>query len=324
MPRHLQQLFLKSSGNDYWLLHEPTVTDAPRGFVAETYFVTASEGRYFLKQVPRRPFTASFPDSVRALTWLCQQGCKWLAMPVSTAQGRLILEDNEYFYALFSRVDGIPVASDRVVGEYRHLVYRQLAEVHAIEVPYWVTVKEDFSIMSSQRFLQDLTRLKDRTDQISKAAWTALLPHCDELRDDAVQFAELAEACRKDCVENNLPFIFTHGDFLGNTVQTKQGLPVIVDWDGILVAPLERDLWFEYWRADGDRSYDLYPQIRKPHQAALRFYLLKRYFEDLSDCLYEILSDAIGQSRRELAYQILVDSCLHHWLRPLVRRTSSL
>jgi spectinomycin phosphotransferase/16S rRNA (guanine(1405)-N(7))-methyltransferase len=47
------------------------------------------------------------------------------------------------------------------------------------------------------------------------------------------------------------PVVITHGEIHpGNAMVTEKGL-VIVDWDTVLVAPPERDLW---WLAQGDGS----------------------------------------------------------------------
>ena len=72
----------------------------------------------------------------------------------------------------------------------------------------------------------------------------------------------------------------THGDAFGNVIKDKEDL-YIIDWDDLLLAPLERDLWFFF---DNQEVIELYrkefPNFHMDRDIIL-YYVYNRFFDDL-------------------------------------------
>src|SRR5207237_3649755 len=101
----------------------------------------------------------------------------------------------------------------------------------------------------------------------------ALKRHLDERSDDLrrewEEFLELARTCRAERFE----MAITHGDWIFNLLQRPGGPLHLVDWDEMLLAPPERDAWYElYWPG----YLEGYRRVRpgyEPKPLGLAFYL---------------------------------------------------
>lgn len=112
-------------------------------------------------------------------------------------------------------------------------------------------------------------------------------------------------------------FVPTHGDSWANTLETVQGSLRIVDWDDFLLGPIERDIWYI---ADNSEAFSYYQSLNKLFvldNELYDFYLLRRYLDDLSGCLFEIFKDLSDKKHVEDNIADIKSDCLE-WLRPKV------
>ncbi|WP_238584588.1 phosphotransferase family protein [Legionella worsleiensis] len=88
--------------------------------------------------------------------------------------------------------------------------------------------------------------------------------------------------------KGKMPFVITHGDAHHyNVLQTPYEV-WLVDWDGLKIAPIERDLWHYQEAPLVDEYCKLNPHYKINHNLC-EFYKLQRFFEDSRYYLEQVL-----------------------------------
>jgi len=114
------------------------------------------------------------------------------------------------------------------------------------------------------------------------------------------------------CQEKDFDTRLTHGDAPGNVLYTNEDL-FIIDWDDLMLAPIERDLWFHKGAESFFKEYGE-TQLDNDYYA---FYLFRRYLDDLSGFLDEIFKNrnnetTVGENIKG------IEKDVNGWLKPSV------
>jgi spectinomycin phosphotransferase len=120
-----------------------------------------------------------------------------------------------------------------------------------------------------------------------------LTERSEELARHWEHFAEVARRCR----EAQFELVITHGDAPWNVLKDDNGTIHLIDWDGLLLAPLERDTWFFTDKPEFIRAYSARRGDRAPNALANTFYLYDRYFEELLGFSNAILDEGTPEHR---------------------------
>ncbi|MGH2583343.1 MAG: phosphotransferase, partial [Dehalococcoidia bacterium] len=144
-------------------------------------------------------------------------------------------------------------------------------------------------------------------------------PYRPRIEADWSALSEVVAACR----DTVWPAVLTHGDSRGsNLIVGDDGRLHLIDWDVPLLAPAERDTWF-FLNTDAAASVFL-PRYRRmfpdyrPDLLFHRYYVLQRFFEDITGYLGPILDDP-SPERRAWHLAELRQTCFV-WLWPAIRR----
>jgi spectinomycin phosphotransferase len=129
-------------------------------------------------------------------------------------------------------------------------------------------------------------------------------------KEEIHQIVRRAEQLAHMLREQPPEFILSHGDIHGwNLLIDNSGALYIVDWDGLIFAPKERDLMF-IGGGHGNSGYT--PQEEETmfyqgygqtniNQNAIAYYRYERIIEDMvDDCDQILFSDSGGEARKEL------------------------
>lgn len=236
---------------------------APRGFVGETYIVNAKNNRYFLKIFQKNRYFVNVLQSLLGLKELKNLGFNHINYPLSTKQDFLYFKDDDKYYVLFNYIEG----NDSTV-EDKYEVYKELIKIHKVTDKIKSPIKkDDFKIEFESVFKKTLMKYKDIQ---------LLSSHLEDILMHWQSFKTLAYIIRKKSLDRYL----THGDAFGNTIKNNGGL-FIIDWDDLLLAPLERDLWFFY---QDEKVVNLYTrEFPGFHidQDLILYYIYNRFFDDL-------------------------------------------
>ena len=140
-----------------------------------------------------------------------------------------------------------------------------------------------------------------------------------EIQHDWQRFLEISLQLK----ESSPPTVITHGDAPGNILVTSPEEIFIIDWDDIVLAPPERDLWFLHDNPDFIEGYqEIYPEYQ-PLELARQFYVYSRYFADMVEYFDEILGD-YSEAHMQNNFNALKQSCFDKWLRPIIRSFDSM
>jgi hypothetical protein len=224
-------------------------------------------------------------SALRTARAIYEAGARFVVAPVRTADGDVVRRIGEsYAVAVYPYVDGRarPFGATWSAAEGRVLL-TLIAAVHAVPAHACRSaLADDFLLPGGDALIQALDDLSIRWDSgpYGEPARQLLAAHAVELRrllDRRDQLA--AEARRRP--DRMVP---THGEpHPGNFIQAGSRW-MLVDWDTVLIAPPERDLWL---LDPGDGSVpDAYRQVsgREVVPSMLDLYRLTWELSDLASC----------------------------------------
>jgi Ser/Thr protein kinase RdoA (MazF antagonist) len=298
-------------------IRDATLTLAPRGSVSETYYVDTGNGRYFAKIAKLSQYTEYIERTLPALLELHRLGIEQISYPIPTTDGRLSVRADDLIFVMLNCVEGrwewrYPTTTPAYPFEP---YVRLLARVHQLSSQVNVPlVRETFDLSYKRYLLPHLDQLQTGTfDNPHEQALQAFInAHRDELLRDIALLDEVQAKMRSA----QLPFILTHSDAFGNVLYDGEQVS-IVDWDDLMLAPSERDTWFH--RTD-PAFLPLYRQFVPGYtfdETAYRFYLYKRYLEDVEGAISVILSPD-STDEYKASYVTGLRKSYFVWFRPLL------
>jgi Ser/Thr protein kinase RdoA (MazF antagonist) len=295
------------------------VTDAPRGFAAETHYVDTAEASYFLKMMhyPRRQ--KIFVHGLRVVEALAQQGIDYIPRVLRTASGALHCEVGTSPAALFTRMD-----AKQTYHYDREDVFRKLAQIYRVsrDIPGKETFMQeqfgDWFISRYEEALQTFMQGELHTEE-AREVRAMLEPYDEFLRRCPAIAAEAVAGCRQERAE----FVLTHSDFPGNVMVSETGQHYLIDFDETIYGPMERD-GFMVIAADNEES-KLWLTVMKEafpdyevNRTFIRYYVYERFMVDMASFLHDLQhhSDAGFRGR-------VVGSMRDYmlgWLHPMLLR----
>jgi hypothetical protein len=304
-------------------LSNVTLTPALRGFVAETYTVNTDDPdtRYFVKWTRMQPrYTQNLIESLPVLLALHRLGFDRISYPIPAVSGGLSVSPPQGgTLVLYNHIDA------RWTFEYSFADYVDLlSRIHAVTSEVKLPVKrEDFEttgLHDLRTELKQIDGIPEAAPEVHQLLRTELLPYFAEFETDFEEYEALSVQLNERSSEG---FVITHGDGPGNVMVADDGTLYLIDWDDLLLAPPERDTWFHVDDPDGWALFLRYYRERFPDyeldQDAYRFYLLRRYVEDIEGFLDKILDPQSDDETRWDNLKMLRKDCFG-WLRPLVRK----
>lgn len=267
------------------------------GWSALAYKVISDQHSYFLKVYEKSrastpKWTALIDKYVPIIQWLSRQtGLQGkLPVPLLTRNAAYKHEDDMGIYQLFEYIEGKTIGSQALST----MQVRQLAEIiaqlhlYGEEIPVsTAAIKEDFRIPFAEQFREmlneDIHRLPDDVSEIIKPFASILATRMNDLE-------MIAEELRGSEVEMKLCHTDIHN---WNLMQSGQQL-ILIDWEGLKLAPVEADLMFlvdqpflEEFMATYLKTHTNYVVNRQ----ALEFYQIRRRLEDICELLEQLLFD---------------------------------
>lgn len=188
-------------------------------------------------------YASRLDAAMRGARGLCDLGLDFVVAPLQARGGEVMVPlDERFVLALYPHVDGQhhdygsyadPAARAAVVG-----LLGRLHSVPAAEMP--MLLPDTFAVPGRTELDVALSELDTPWDAGPFAEpLRGLLPgHVDGIVERFARYDRLTAAA-------NRPerFVVTHGEpHPANTITTPAG-PVLIDWDTLLLAPPERDLW---------------------------------------------------------------------------------
>ncbi len=242
-------------------------------------------------------------------------GCSFVVAPITTEADEPFVRFDSYAVALYPFIEGRSFSFDETFRQAdRHRVLEVVAALHRVPLTSIRPPEADGFVVP---WLDQLDQL-DQLDGSVRGRAVPEAPHAavvSQLLLDNEAGIRTLIARYRTLVEQYLsdpgPVVITHGEIHpGNVMATSEGW-MIVDWDTVLVAPPERDLWRlaqgggsvlrEYADATGtvpdERLFDLYAIRWELADIASFAAELLRPHEDTEDSrkALEILRSVVGR-----------------------------
>ena len=213
-----------------------------------------------------------------------------IPVPVLTLAGEPACADADRTCLIYQWIEGESYCARQFSAKELRELMRIVAAVHQFSVPKPLCEglsREAFDIPFAARLEELLQNApKDLILPDQRQECMALLEHLQKLR------GRLQSAA--------LPVVVCHGDIhRGNVMRDSLGL-VLIDWEGLYLAPPEADLFF-FQRCQGEMNAFYQKLCRyKPNPVALEFFAVRRRLEDIFEFLVSLLIDKVAP--REEAY----------------------
>lgn len=283
------------------------------GLSAMNYQIKTEDKSFFLKVYDKKKAQASlWTENIDCympiLVWLNDntglQGR--IVRPLKTIQGSYRFDDDENVFLLFEYIHGKPAG--------KTLTRAQLLEAAEImaclhrygsEIPVNTEkIKEDFSVpfcFSLELFLaKNYSTSPEDVQAILQPYLLQLSMKNDELKQLSTKIKQ-----------KNVKKVLCHTDAHGWNLMQSEHL-VLVDWEGIKLAPAEADLILftkkEYWNVFIERYYQLRPEFILDDDLLL-FYILRRKIEDIWAFIESILFDHSSDEQRKRDLEFLENCC---------------
>jgi len=300
---------------DNWGFVVSSITDAPRQFVAKTYFVNTDHGKFFCKVIDKKLFIPAVIKSLPTLKEIHYLGLDRINFPIPTVTNELSAIHDGSLIVLFNYIDA-PQSYDYDNAELGKL----LAEIHKLSQKVKAeTQNETFMFKHADIFEERLASLAqlESIDVAEQSASKLLQRSYDDLITLYKIFQNLALTCQK----KSWQMVLTHGDAPGNILVKSPDDFYIVDWDDILLAPAERDLWFLIDKDDFLEGYKLGRKDFVVNEVAAQYYLLSRYFNDLVEYWAEIFGES-GEAHKASNFNEMKRELFEEdgWLYPQVKK----
>jgi hypothetical protein len=209
------------------------------------YFVTADE----LSSESRRGDEVSalglrLRRALEAVTELRACGCRFVVAPITTRAGDPLVPHGGYAIALYPFVEGRSFSSEESLSDAeRDQVLMAVVALHGVPIAAIRPLEtEGFGIPWLDQLDHSIPYGSEEgsSGPYAVSAVQILSANEAEIRRLIVRYGSLVAQYQSD----PSPVVVTHGEVHpGNVMLTAEGW-VIVDWDTVLLAPPERDLWW--------------------------------------------------------------------------------
>lgn len=278
------------------------------GWSALAYKVFNNNHTYFLKVYEKSrastpKLTALIDKYVPIMVWLLHNsGLNGkIPVPLLTKNDDYTCEDDDGIYLLYEYISGETIGDKNLTEEQVYGLSEIIAELHSYgkELPIETdAVKEDFYVP----FLQQLRNTLDKEyNKVPSDVRELINPHIEQING----LVDTVEKLSVHLKNSNLRMALCHTDIHNwNLMQSEQQL-LLIDWEGLKLAPVEADIMFLVDKPYYDEFLSIYQKVHKNfvvNPDALQFYQGRRKLEDIWDLIEQLIYD--NQDAQERAITI--------------------
>ncbi|MBP1082400.1 MULTISPECIES: phosphotransferase [Bacillus] len=230
-----------------------------------------------------------------------------ISVPFLTKNGEYKWEDDDGIYLLYEYIDGVTIGDQALTEDQVCQLSEIITELHLFgeEIPIHTnSVKEDFYVP----FLQQLrnTLDKDYGDIPNDVREIVAPPHIEQIN-HLIDTVEKLSLCLKN---SHLRMVLYHTDLHNwNLMQSEQQL-ILIDWEGLKLAPVEADLMFLIDKPYYDIFSSIYQKSHKNYKInsnAMQFYKGRRKLEDIWEFIEQLSFDKQDTQERARIINYLIE-----------------
>lgn len=284
------------------------------GWSALAYKVVDNKNSYFMKvykksRASTSRWTALIDKYMPVTIWLMQNSGLKGKIPelVLTKKGEYKYESEEAIYLLYKYIDGETIGNQNLSEEQMGQIGEIVAELHSFgeEIPVKTdALQEDFKVP----FLPVMRHILDKNlDKVPIDIAELLNPSLDQIRKLMATVEKLSVSLQNSYLKMALCHTDLHN---WNMMKTDEGKLMLIDWEGLRLAPVEADMMF---LVDHPHVTSFLSVYRKRHKhftlnrEALRFYQGRRRLEDIWEFIEQLLFDEQGTNERDETKNLLAN-----------------
>ncbi len=289
-----------------------SVTSQKGGWSASAYKVSDGVKNYFLKayEINRAstPKLTSMIDIYIPITIWLDQNTKLsgkIPVPVVTKDGNYRCQDNHAIYLLYEYIDGETIGDDELSDDQVAQLSEMIAELHSFsstQIPCdSLKIREDFSLPFLQplkeHIIQNFEHLANDLKELLKGRIGSI-----------EKLMQRAETLSLFLINNKPKMVFCHTDLHNWNLMQSKNLLILIDWEGLKVAPPEADLMFLKEKPYYKYFLDVYQEKHPDFQVnsdAMEFYLARRILEDIWELAEQLLFDSQNKESRSQTLKYL-------------------
>lgn len=291
-PEYMNELHLFLSC-EYDLQIE-NIFPAKRGFYGETWDIQTENGKYFLKIDYWNHHKKELQNSLPIIQYMTDSGVSFVP--------KIIKTKDCYLYSNFQQ--GTAVVFEHVPGELSEdcsttQLYDRLAKIYRLKTDGLALKTENFGTERIETFL-NLQCLSEIPAEVK----TALA----NKEADISRYIERLKLFSTVCKSSKGNFHITHGDAGGNCILDENQL-FIVDWDSVMLAPIERDAWI--YICDKNEMQKINSILSENgidytlEQNRLCYYCYDFFFHYLNEYLKSIIDAESEWQKKEIAHSLI-------------------
>lgn len=287
------------------------ITAQAGGWSALAYKVFDGEKDYFLKVYEKSrastpKLTALIDTYVPITMWLNENTDMKgkLSVPLLTKDGKSKCEDDNGIYLLYEYIDGTTVGSSELTEKQVQQLAKIIATLHSYndKIPVNTkTIREDFSLPFLNQLKQVLFKECASLPMDIKGLLGA---HINPLEQSIDRVEGLSEILR----QSNPKMVLCHTDIHNWNLMQRDEQLVLIDWEGLKLAPVEADLMFFVDKSYYDVFMNIYLKLHKDfviNTDALLFYHIRRKLEDIWEFIEQLLYDNQEDKERNQTIKVL-------------------
>jgi spectinomycin phosphotransferase len=295
---------IKTILKDHYDINIINVSPQQGGWAALAYKVFNNKLTYFLKVYEKSrsstlKWTELIDEYVPIMVWLMHNSRLKgkIPVPLLTKHGDYKCEDDDGIYLLYEYIDGETIGNKNLTEEQVSQLSQIITELHLYgeEIPIETdAIKEDFYVP----FLQQLRNTLDNEyNNVPNDVREVIQPHIERIN-ALVDTVDKLSVCLRN---SNLRMSLCHTDIHNwNLMQAEQQL-ILIDWEGLKLAPVEADMMFLVDKPYYDEFLKIYQKFHKNfviNPDALRFYQGRRKLEDIWEFIEQLLFDKQNAKER--------------------------
>ncbi|MCD9022612.1 aminoglycoside phosphotransferase family protein [Cohnella silvisoli] len=267
------------------------------GWSSLAYKVIADNRSYFLKiyennRASTPKWTALINEYVPVLIWLHHHSSLKgkIPVPLTTRGGNYQCANAEGIFLLYDYIDGETIGPRDLTNNQAVQLSDIIAELHSYDEQLPINtqhLKEDFSIP----FVRQLKQLmKGQVSPVPSDVSEVISQYTEQMN----ELIDEIEKLSRDLPQRSLRNVLCHTDLHNwNLMQAEEQL-ILIDWEGLRLAPVEADFMFLVDQPYYDTFLGVYRKrhpdfVLKPD--VLRFYQGRRRLEDIWEWIEQLLFD---------------------------------
>ncbi|MGN8647293.1 aminoglycoside phosphotransferase family protein [Gracilibacillus sp. HCP3S3_G5_1] len=295
---------IKQMLEHYYNIKITAIQSQQGGWASLAYKVWNENQQYFLKVYEKS--RASTPklmeridEYVPIMDWLYRNSelKESISVPILTREGNYKWEDDEGVYLLYEFIEGTTIGDRMLTDKQIQQFSEIITNLHGYgeEIPVTTdSIKETFSVPYIQ-FYQDI--LNSNYTHMASDIRKVVSQYKTHIHDLISTVENLAESLH----DSDLRMALCHADLHYWNLMESHDQLVLIDWEGLKLAPVEADFMFLVDKPYFNRFIAIYQEKHhnfELNREALHFYQGRRKLEDIGEFLEQLMLDTLSEQER--------------------------